>query len=66
MHHQSWTMFESVRAWFCLLRALIPISLKQLINAELLEMVVCQRQKLSLCECGVLADLVVTFLNFAH
>lgn len=37
---------------------------KQLISAELLG--ICQQRIVSQCEYGVLADLVVTSLNFAH
>lgn len=40
---------------------------KQLISAELLGTVICLvAAGLGQCECGVLADLVVTSLNFAH
>lgn len=44
---------------------------KQLISAELLGAVIClaaggRAAGLGQCECGVLADLVVTSLNFAH
>lgn len=67
--NESYLMFSRRSLWSP--AALSPLPQQPLISAELLGMVICWRWCVcgggfSQCECGVLADLVVTSLNFAH